>query len=303
MAGATNRTSQSLSRGLSPTTTQTAGPGTGSTHNRPQVHTLFCRGSVAWSPVGVLRGTLACGRESRRAPSSRPTRPSRTPSAGRLAPVNWPVGGQRYITVMPETVLIAIVSASAALLGSLLTAFTSHSVVRVQERQRAEAAASDAFFSAALVVLNKGLTIVERVHLLSTVARSESRPLASLDLALKLRPRADRVHIFESMVNDQEEIRFAGAQVATYADQETVALCNQVLAAATSVAAALLPRREEGPVGQLRRTFTGLPAADVQRAERAAADLTVARREFANRIRELQGRPAIDVYAKPTDAE
>jgi hypothetical protein len=70
MAGATNRTSQSLSRGLSPTTTQTAGPGTGCTHNRPQVHTLFCRTErgrtllplTVWL-AGELRPSSGCSRE------------------------------------------------------------------------------------------------------------------------------------------------------------------------------------------------------------------------------------------------
>lgn len=198
---------------------------------------------------------------------------------------------------MSETVLIAVVSASAALLGALLTAIVTWVSAHYEERRRARAAEADALMTAAQTVLSKGLTIIDQSNVLSGFVRSESSPYFGLAVLLRLRHPVDRSELIKPVLEAQEEIRFAGAQVALLADQETVALCNRVLQAATELALAYLPQSVDTRTGRGVPMLTGLPKPDADRTRKAIAALVEARRAFADRLREVQGRAPIDVYA------
>lgn len=197
---------------------------------------------------------------------------------------------------MTETALVAIISASAAVLASLLTALASLGVVHLQEKRRASAAEGAAFQAAAQIVLSKGLSIIDRANLLSAVVRSESTPLAGVAVLLRLRNPANRLGLLESLAADQEEIRFAGAHVALHGDQATVSMCNTLLRAATAVAQAVSPTRERSVLGFAKAMIMGLPQPNPERIREAAEELTESRQNFANHLRRLRALSPVDVY-------
>lgn len=206
----------------------------------------------------------------------------------------------RYRARVSETVSIAMVSAGAAVLASMITAVASLGVVMLQEHRRAKATEQEEFFAAAQVVLTKGLTMIDRCRLWSSLLQGHSKPLGAAAVLLRIRRPVDPAGILDPLIRDQEEINFAGARVVLHAtDQETVALCNRVLRAADRLGAALLPGRRTGLKGYVASMAKGMAAPDMEKAQVAAAELADARRAFAEHLRSLRKRQHVDVYAVP----
>lgn len=196
---------------------------------------------------------------------------------------------------------VALISAGAALLASLITALATMGVIGYQERRRAAAAEEDALTAAAQVVLNKGLTMIDRSRLWSGLLQGHSRPDGQIAVLLRLRAPIDPARIIEPLIGDQEALHFAGAHIALHADQRTVELCNRVLQAANIVAVALLPRARQGRLHTVAQGFVGLARPDGGAIRSATNELTQARAAFANHLRATHKRQAIDVYAMPSD--
>ena len=199
---------------------------------------------------------------------------------------------------MSETATIAAISASAALVAAIVTACAALGVAYKQSRWAAKAAEEEAFFTAAEVVLTKGLTMIERARLWSGLLQAYSRVSGGMALLLRLRPTVDPVAVLSPLILDQEQLSMAGARVCLLADQETVRLCNRVMDAARDLAHASMPPSAKGSADRLFRQVKGLPAADQAVVQRAAESLIVARGEFAIHLRQLRSKAVVDVYAR-----
>jgi hypothetical protein len=199
-------------------------------------------------------------------------------------------------------------TAIAALGASVLTGGFSVGLLRYQEARREKAAEEDALGAAVLHLLTRSLGLALRARSTGEVAKQRSGLGEGLDVVMHVRKPVDAFQFFDWMAQDWDPLNEAWTDLWLRApDQRTVELANDLVDRCGSVVGAATAR-EPAPttsVERIRRFAAGEKWTPEMLAahDQALRDLAVARKNLAEHVRKLGGRPAVALFSPSSRAD
>ena len=182
--------------------------------------------------------------------------------------------------------------------GGLLGWGASFSSMQYQQRRIDKREAKTARSQAYLQLLTRSVTLANRAETLMQTARLRSGLREGLDVAFRLRPAADPMHLHDWLDADLTPAIEAWSAVWMGASPALVAKANVLLACCIDVVAAATTRSEQPAPQRVTEFVVGarVDLGQVERVQTARHALAAARRDFAVLVREETGQEDANLF-------